>query len=124
DFNEPKVKLAFIGLAITLILNYVRFDIKGKQFQIRGAMLISILLTTVIGVLMNVVKVPASLVSFNLSALGEVAFKADVKGVFTLANIPVLIFFLFSDFFSTMGTSLGLAGKAGMLDQNGNFPGI
>lgn len=124
DMSQPNVQLAFIGLAITLILNYVRFDINGKQHHVRGAMLISILLTTVIGIFMNIVKLPESLVSFDLSSIGEVAFKADVIGVFQFANIPVLIFFLFSDFFSTMGTSLGLAGKAEMLDEEGNFPGI
>ncbi len=124
DINDPKIQLAFIGLAITIILNYIRVEIKGKQYQLRGAMLISILLTTIIGVFMGVVKMPSSLISFDLSALGEVAFKADVVGVFTLANLPVLIFFLFSDFFSTMGTSLGLASKAQMLDEDGNFPGI
>jgi AGZA family xanthine/uracil permease-like MFS transporter len=124
DLSQPGVQLAFIGLAIALVLNYLRIEIKGKPYQIRGAYLISILLTTVIGIFMGVVKVPSSIVSFDLRAISEVAFQADIRGVFTLANIPILIFFLFSDFFSTMGTSLGLAGKAGMLDENGNFPEI
>ena len=124
DLSQPSVRLAFIGLAITLVLNYLRIEIKGKKYQVRGAYLISILLTTGIGVVMGVVKVPHSIVSFDLSSLGDVAFKADVKGVFKVANIPILMFFLLSDFFSTMGTSLGLAGKAKMLDEDGNFPGI
>lgn len=124
DFSDPKVQLAFIGLALTLILNSLRFSIRGKKYQVRGAMLISILLTTAIGVPMGVVTLPASFMSFDLSAFGEVAFKADVVGVFALANLPVLLFFVFSDFFSTMGTSLGLAGKADLLDEKGNLPGI
>lgn len=124
DLSDPNIQLAIIGLVITLVLKFVRFEIKGKKYEIRGAMLISILLTTAIGCLMDVVKLPGSLISFNLSSIGDVAFKADVVGVFTLANLPLLVFFLFGDFFSTMGTSLGLAGKAGLLDENGNFPGI
>ncbi len=124
DFSQPSVQLAVIGLVITLVLDYLRIEVNGKKYPIRGAYLISILLTTLIGVFMGVVKFPSSIVSFDLSALGDVAFKADVKGVFTLANMPILIFFVLSDFFSTMGTSLGLAGKAGMLDEDGNFPGI
>ena len=124
DLSDPSIQLAIIGLVITLVLKFVRFEIKGKKYEIRGAMLISILLTTAIGCLMGVVKLPASLISFNLSSIGDVAFKADVVGVFTLANLPLLVFFLFGDFFSTMGTSLGLAGKAGLLDENGNLPGI
>lgn len=124
DLSQPAVQLAFIGLALTLALNYIRIDIKGKQYQIRGAMLISIIATTIIGIFMGVVQLPTSIMSFNLSAIGDVAFKADVAGVFTLANLPTLFFFVFSDFFSTMGTSLGLANKAGLLDEDGNFPGI
>lgn len=124
DMTQPAVQLAWIGLIITIILNFIRIEKNGKQYQVRGAMLISILLTTTIGVFMGVVKLPTSLMNFDLSALGEVAFKADLAGVFTLANLPTLLFFVFSDFFSTMGTSLGLANKAGLLDEDGNFPGI
>lgn len=124
SLSDPKVLLTIIGLIITLAANFIRIDVKGKRYRLPGAMLISILLTTVIGIFMGVVKLPASLISFDFSALGDVAFKADLAGVFTLANIPIVLFFLFQDFFSTMGTSLGLAGKAGMLDENGNFPGI
>ncbi len=124
DFSQPAVQLALIGLIITLVLNFIRVDINGKKYQVRGAYLISIILTTVIGIFMGVVKVPSSIINFDLSSIGDVAFKADVKGVFKFANLPTLIFLLLSDFFSTMGTSLGLAGKAGMLDEDGNFEGI
>ncbi len=124
DMSDPAIQLAVIGLVVTLVLNYLHVNIHGKKYQVRGAMLVSILLTTIIGIPMGVVKAPASILSFDLSALGEVAFKADIPGVFTLVNIPILIFFIFSDFFSTLGTSLGLAGKAGLLDEDGNLPGI
>ena len=124
DFSQPAVQLALIGLIITLVLNFIRVDINGKKYQVRGAYLISIIVPTVIGIFMGVVKVPSSIVNFDLSSIGDVAFKADVKGVFKFANLPTLIFLLLSDFFSTMGTSLGLAGKAGMLDEDGNFEGI
>lgn len=123
DFSDPKMQLTVIGIVITLALQFIRIDIKGKTYKVPASLLISILLTTLVGVFMGVVTVPSSLVSFDFSALGEVAFKADIMGVFKLAYVPMLIFFLFSDFFSTLGTAIGLAGKAGMLDENGNYPG-
>ncbi len=124
DFSEPRVQLALIGLLIVLILNFIQFEKDGKVFKVRGAMLISILLTTLIGIPMGVVKVPASIFSVNFNSLKEVAFQPDLRGVFTLEMLPFLAFFLFSDFFSTMGTALGLAGKAELLDKDGNLPGI
>ena len=124
DFSDPRVQLALIGLLITLVLHFVQFGKDGKTFKIRGSMLISILLTTLIGIPMGVVKMPASIFSVDFNSLEEVAFQPDLKGVFTLQMLPFIAFFLFGDFFSTMGTALGLAGKAELLDKDGNLPGI
>ena len=125
NFSDPSVLLAWIGLAITLILYFLRIRIKGKTYHIRGALLISIILITIIGLCMGLVNVPSSIFTTNaLSNIGDVAFKLDIRGALNPALFTFMLMFFMSDFFSTLGTALGLGGKAGMLDENGDLPVI
>lgn len=125
DFSNPAVRLAGIGILICLVLNYARFTIRGRTYQIRGGLLMGIVITTIIGYFMGVVKAPASIFTQGaLSSIGKVAFKADVLGALRPQYIVFMFSFFVSDFFSTLGTSLGLANKAGLMDKDGNFPAI
>ncbi|MBQ8093578.1 MAG: NCS2 family permease, partial [Clostridia bacterium] len=121
DFSNPSTLLAWIGLTITLILYFLRIRINGKTYHVRGSLLISIILTTIIGIFMGQVSLPASLVTRNaFSDLKDVVFKVDILGALKPSMFTFLLMFFMSDFFSTLGTALGVAGKAGMLDENGN----
>ena len=125
DFANPAVLLSWIGLAITLLLYFLRIRIKGKTYHLRGALLISIFLITVIGIFMGQVQLPASIMTTNaFSNLGDVMFKLDIRGALNPALFTFMLMFFMSDFFSTLGTALGVAGKAGMLDENGDLPTI
>lgn len=125
NFSDPAVLLSWIGLAITLILYFLRIRIKGKTYHIRGSLLISIILITIIGIFMGQVKLPASIITHNaLSSIKDVAFKLDIAGALRPALFTFMLMFFMSDFFSTLGTALGVAGKAGMLDEDGNLPAI
>ncbi len=125
DFSDPAVTLAWIGLAITLILYFLRIRINGKTYHVRGSLLISIIIITVIGLCMGVVKAPDSIITNNaFSSLGDVVFKLDIIGALKPSLFVFILMFFMSDFFSTLGTALGVAGKAGMLDKDGNLPTI
>ena len=125
NFSDPAVLLSWIGLAITLILYFLRIRIHGKTYHIRGALLVSSILITIIGIFMGQVQLPASIITTNaLSNIGDVAFKLDIAGALNPALFTFMLMFFMSDFFSTLGTALGVAGKAGMLDENGNLPVI
>ena len=52
DLSQPATRLALIGVGITLLLSYLRFTINGKVYRIRGALLLSIVITTIIGIFM------------------------------------------------------------------------
>ena len=121
NFSDPSILLSWIGLAITLILYFLRIRINGKTYHIRGSLLISIVLITIIGLCMGIVKMPSSIITTNaLGNIGDVAFKLDILGALRPALFTFMLMFFMSDFFSTLGTSLGVAGKAGMLDENVN----
>lgn len=125
NFSDPSVLLSWIGLAITLILYFARFRINGKTYHIRGSLLISIFLITIIGICMGLVNVPSSFITQNaFSDIGDVAFKLDILGALKPGLFTFMLMFFMGDFFSTLGTALGLGGKAGMLDENGDLPVI
>jgi len=102
--------LSIIGLVLTgtlLILN------------VRGALLLGILGTTLIGL-------PMGLTTFGGVAglppsIAPIAFKFDFTHVFTVDMLIVVLTFLFIDMFDTIGTLVGVSTKAGML-RNGQVP--
>ena len=122
--------LALIGLFITAVLY-----IKG----VKAAILIGIVSTWVLGMLAQAIglyqvtpdagfySLYPSLAMTDFSKFGETfgqVFKADFSGV-SITNFVVIMFaFLFVDMFDTIGTLVGVATKANMLDENEKLPRI
>ena len=52
------------------------------------------------------------------------AFNIDIIGALNIKYIPFLFALFIPDFFSTFGTVIGVGAKAGLLDKDGNLPGI
>ena len=123
DFSDPNIVLTLIGLIIAIALNFIRIDIKGKEYKLRGSMLIAIILTTIIGAFMGLVHVDFNVgLKETFASLGDVAFKADVLSIFKPEYIPYIVIFLVADFTSTLGTAMGAGNKAGLMDKDGNMP--
>jgi adenine/guanine/hypoxanthine permease len=126
--NSPRHLVTVVGLAITLL-----FFARG----IRGALLWGILTTTVFAVIVNAMTgntaftipgmatVPSALLSppdfstigqgFNLSVFSHIGVLAAALTIFSL---------MLSDFFDTMGTVIAVGGEAGLLDKEGQLPGL
>ncbi len=123
--------LALIGVLIMGIL-----IVKN----VKGNILLGILITWVLGIICELVGIyvpnpelgmysviPTSFVSFDFSSLGLTfgqLFKADFGAVKILDFITILFAFLFVDIFDTLGTLIGVASKANMLDRDGKLPRI
>ena len=60
----------------------------------------------------------------DFDGLGNLMFAFDFKEVLSFSAIPLIFVSFCGDFFSTLGTVLGVGAKAGMLDENGNLPNI
>jgi AGZA family xanthine/uracil permease-like MFS transporter len=105
--------------------------------RIRGALLISIVFSTVLATVVNEAKhlavwgfgvaaFPHKWVSaphFNL--IGKFTFSFfSAKALGIATGIAVVLAVMLSDFFDTMGTVVGIAGEAGLLDKDGKLPGI
>ena len=121
--------LALVGLFITAVL-YIK--------NVGGAILLGIIATWVIGMLCQVlgIYVPDNVSFFSLfptwgitdfSKLGETfgqCFTVDFSGVSIANFIVIMCSFLFVDLFDTLGTLIGVATKADMLDEDGKLPGV
>ena len=71
--------------------------------------------------------IPTQWVSFDFSSLGETfgqCFQADMGRVNALDFVVIIFAFLFVDMFDTIGTLIGVANKADMLDENGKLERI
>ena len=123
DFSNPAVRLSVISLVIALFLTYAEFNIGGRKYKVKGALLISIIVTTIIGIPMGVVTLPENIfTSGAISSMANVAFQVDILGALKLQFLPFIIMLLINDFFGTLGTGLAMANKAKLMDENGNFP--
>lgn len=114
DLTAPSVIVCVIGFAILLFM---------KVRKVPGGMILTILLTTVIGIPFGVTQMPESIFSMPAN-IGERFMDVDFLGALNFAYIPFLIALFVPDFFSTFGTVLGVGAKAGYLDEDGNLPGI
>ncbi len=121
--------LTIIGTFLTAVL-YIK--------NVKGSILIGIIATWIIGILCQLcgVYVPDNTEYFSLlpkfsmtdfSALGKTfgkCFTIDFEGIGIFNFIVVILSFLFVDLFDTLGTLIGVASKADMLDEEGRLPRI
>lgn len=116
DFTDPAVLLAVFGLLLIAVLT---------AYKVNGAMLIAIFVTTIIGIPMGVTTLPEQFFKIpDFSAIGNIVFNFDATGFLAPSTLTLMFIVFVGDFFSTLGTVLGVAGKANMLDENGDLPGI
>lgn len=113
DVTSGTALLAMIGLVITGVL-YVK--------NVRGAMLIGILLTTVIGIPMGITKFQG-VVSMP-HTLEPIFCQFQWDNVFTVDMLIVVLTFLFIDMFDTVGTLIGVSTRANIVDEKGNIPNL
>lgn len=114
DVTNPAVLLTIIGLVILIFLN---------SRKIKGGILIGIIATTIIGIPLGITHIPDSLVSMPPS-ITPIAFKLDIIGALKWSFFPLMFSFFVGDFFSTLGTLIGVSAKADLLDENGDLPNI
>ena len=132
NFNTIGISavLALVGLFIIVILSVKK---------VKGAILIGILATWVLGMICQALGIYAvdieagfyslfpSWADFNLGAIGQTfgqCFNVDFNAVRVTDFIVIIFAFLFVDMFDTLGTLIGVANKADMLDENGKLPKV
>ncbi len=132
DFHTAGISalLTIIGTFLIVILHIKK---------VKGSILIGIFATWILGILCQLTglytvtpdagyySLIPSWSSFSMTSLGLTfgqCFKADFGAVKITDFIVIILAFLFVDIFDTLGTLIGCANKADMLDRDGKLPRI
>lgn len=123
--------LALIGVLVIAVL---------LVKKVKGAILFGIIITWILGILCELIGlyipnpeegmysvIPSAIISFDFSSIGNTfgqVFRADFSSMKLLDFIVIMFAFLFVDLFDTLGTLIGVASKANMLDKDGKLPRI
>ena len=110
DVTSGATLLTIIGLFITGFL-YAK--------KVRGALLLGILLTTLIGIPMGVTDFKG--VVSTPESIAPIFCQFEWDHIFTLDMLVVVFTFLFIDIFDTIGTLIGVCTKANLVDKDGNI---
>lgn len=122
------VLLAVIGILITAVL---------VVKNVKGNILWGILITWGLGIICEITHlyqpsadlkmfsvIPDFSQGMRIPSLAPTFMQMDFKVIFTLDFIVIMFAFLFVDLFDTLGTLIGVASKADMLDKDGKLPKI
>lgn len=108
-----------VGLAIFGFILIAALMIR----RVKGAILIGIIVTTLVGFVIGVAEAPAQWVSMPPS-IAPLFLKMDILGALNWSFFAVILTMFTMDFLDTMGTLLGVSARAGLLDEDGNLPEI
>ena len=122
------VLLALIGILVTAVL---------LAKDVKGSILWGILITWVLGIICQLTHlyVPNADIGYysllpdfsngiSVPSMAPTFMKMDFSNVFSLDVVVIMVAFLFVDMFDTLGTLIGVASKADMLDKDGKLPKI
>lgn len=127
NLTRPSTLLALFGLVVTGVL---------MTRRIKGAMIIGILITTVLGIILKIVPIPEGFTVVSTPpSLSPTFWQFDFPGLLKLDGsggalaaitsiLAIILSFTLVDLFDTIGTLVGTGNKAGMLDKNGKLPRI
>ncbi len=113
DITQGSALLAIIGIIITGVL---------ITKNVPGALLLGILITTVIGIPMGITTYDG-IVSLP-SSLDPIFMQFQWDEIFSMNMVVIVFTFLFVDMFDTIGTLVGVATKANMMQPDGKIPKI
>jgi adenine/guanine/hypoxanthine permease len=119
DFKNPSTILTIIGIVIMAIL---------MAKKVKGAMLISMIITTIIGIPMGITKT-GGMQLFYVPPIGKTFFSFDFQGLLghggsgvigaIVSIFMVIVTFSLVDLFDSIGTLVGTAQKADMVMEDG-----
>lgn len=139
-YNAAKgVEASFNNVGITVILALIGIIVTGILVvkNVKGNILWGILITWGLGILCQLLGIyqvnheigmysllPDFSNGISVPSLAPTLMQMDFSGILSLDFFVVMFAFLFVDLFDTLGTLIGVASKADMLDKDGKLPRI
>jgi len=113
DLKSPATLLACAGFIVMVALD---------RLAVPGAIIIAILATALTGILLGIS--PFAGVIDTPPSLAPTFLALDLRGALDIGIATVIFVFLFVDLFDNTGTLVGVAHRAGLLDEHGKLPRI
>jgi AGZA family xanthine/uracil permease-like MFS transporter len=104
NLHNPNVLLGILGFILAALF---------YSYRIKGAFILSILVTSIVAWIFGLAKLPHGIVSLP-AGFGSIAFHFDILSALKLSLLPVIITFLVTDLFDTIGTLAGIGMRAGL----------
>ncbi len=115
NLADKGVWVAVMGLVLTGVM---------LARNVPGAILIGILTATVFALFLGVAHLPEGNIVSAPPSIAPIFCQFQWDQVLSLDMLLVVFTFLMVNLFDTVGTLLGVAAKAGLIDKNGNFPQV
>ncbi|GAB1455898.1 NCS2 family permease [Spirochaetota bacterium] len=114
NITQGTALVAIIGLVLTGVL---------LAFKVKGALLIGIVATTIIGIPFGVTNIPQGWSPVSAPA-APLFWQFDFSRLLSLDFFVVLFTFLFVDIFDTIGTLVGVTTQAKLINEKGEIPKV
>lgn len=115
DLSNPHVIVALVGIIVTTVL-YIR--------NVYGSFFIGIIASTAVAFYLDLVSLPENGIFSTPPSIKPIFFQFDFANLLSLDMVVVVFTFLFVNLFDTIGTLLGVANKAGLIQKDGTFPQV
>ena len=108
DFSNPNVLIGVLGLILSFLF---------YTYRIKGAFILAIGITSAVAWSFGIGELPKELVSAPAS-IEPIFMKLDIASAISLSLLPVIITFLITDMFDTLGTLTGVGTRAKLFQEN------
>jgi AGZA family xanthine/uracil permease-like MFS transporter len=114
DLHQPSVLFAIFGF---LFIGFLMIR------HVRGAILIGIMSVTILAFIFGIIPLPEQWISLPPD-ITPILLQMDIAGALSWGLFSVILTVFVMAFLDTLGTLIGLAYKANLLDEHGNLPEI
>jgi AGZA family xanthine/uracil permease-like MFS transporter len=112
NLQDLHVLLSLFGLVLAIFFSVKKY---------KAAFMLSIIITTVFAWLSGIEPFPKEFFSLPAS-ISPIAFELDISSALTLSMFPVVIIFLITDLFDTLGTLAGVGMRANLFKEKNSLP--
>jgi len=105
------------SLPVLLGIFGILMNLATYAFKIKGSFILSVLITAIVGWSFGVGEFPKEIISLPAS-ISPIALKLDIVSAASLSLLPVIVAFLVTDMFDSLGTLTGIGARAGLFTDD------
>jgi len=108
NFSDTNVLLGVLGLVLAFVF---------YAYRLKGAFILSIAITSIVAWVLGISAAPSEYFS-SPASISPIFLQLDITSALTLSLLPVIITFLITDMFDTLGTLTGVGTRANLFQEN------